>query len=104
MTPTQHRKGDAALLIDGEPRTLRLTLGALAALEENLGAGDFSTLQKKLEAPRVSDLLIVLQALLQGGGFLMSIEALKASDIDLSAAAQAIAKAFRALAPEEGAS
>ncbi|MCB2099059.1 MAG: gene transfer agent family protein [Parvularculaceae bacterium] len=100
---TQHRKGDAELRINGETMTLRLTLGALAALEETLGGGDFTALQKKLEAPRVSDLLLILQALIQGGGRLVSIDALKASDIDLGEAARAIAEAFRALATEKGA-
>src|SRR5690606_14261063 len=94
---TQHRKGDAAIVINGEPMTLRLTLGALAALEETLGQGDFAALQKKLEAPRVSDLLLILQALLQGGGRLVSLDALKTSDIDLADAARAIADAFKSL-------
>ena len=98
---TQHRGGDAALTIDGEARILRLTLGALAALEENLGGGDFAALQKKLETPRVADLLVILQALLQGGGRAMSLDALKASDIDLGDAASAIAKAFSALEPSK---
>lgn len=96
---TQHRTGDATILINGEAKTLRLTLGALAALEENLGQGDFATLQKKLGAPRVGDLLLILQALLQGGGAIFSLDALKASDIDLSEAASAIARAFRGLSP-----
>lgn len=91
------RPGDSRLLINGEPRTLRLTLGALAALEETLGEGDFATLQKRLEAPRVADLLVILSALLKGGGFAISVEALKASDVDLAEAARAIATAFRAL-------
>lgn len=96
---TQHRNGDASITINGEAKTLRLTLGALAALEENLGDGDFSTLEKKLANPRVADLLIVLQALLKGGGFAVTIDALKASDIDLGEAASAIAAAFRSLSP-----
>jgi len=97
---TQHRSGDATIIIDGEARTLRLTLGALAALEETLGDGDFAALQKKLEAPRVADLLVILQALLKGGGLSLSLEKLKASDIDLGDAAAAIAGAFRAIAPQ----
>ncbi len=99
---TQYRSGDASLVINGETKPLRLTLGALASLEENLGQGDFSTLQKRLEAPRVADILVILQALLQGGGFPTTVDALKTSDIDLSQAASAIATAFRTLAPEEG--
>jgi hypothetical protein len=97
---TQYRSGDASLIINGEAKPLRLTLGALASLEEHLGQGDFSSLQKRLEAPRVADILIILQALLQGGGFLTTIEMLKASDVDLSQAASAIAAAFRSLAPQ----
>lgn len=102
---TQHRSGDAAITINGERKILRLTLGALAALEENLGEGDFSSLQKRLEAPRIADLLVILQALLQGGGALMSLDTLKASDLDLGDAARAIAKAFHSLsssAPQAG--
>lgn len=98
---TQRRSGDAAIIINGEAKTLRLTLGALASLEESLGGGDFSTMQRRLEAPRVSDLLVILQALLQGGGAIVSLDALKASDIDLGDAAAAIAKAFSFLHPEE---
>lgn len=98
---TQHRVGDAEIILNGERKTLRLTLGALAALEETLGEGDFASLGRRLETPRVSDLLLILQALLQGGGALVSIDALKASDLDLSEAARAIAKAFASLHPEE---
>ncbi len=94
---SQHRSGDAAITINGETKTLRLTLGALAALEETIGEGDFAALEKKLGNPRIADLLLVLQALLKGGGFSVSIEALKASDIDLGKAAIAIAAAFSTL-------
>jgi hypothetical protein len=97
---SQHRIGDASLVIDGERRILRLTLGALAALEETLGQGDFASLGKRLESPRIADLLVILQALLQGGGHLVSLEALKKSDLDLADAARAIAKAFAALADD----
>lgn len=97
---SQHRPGDADIVINGERKILRLTLGALAELEETLGEGDFATLARRFENPRVGDLLVILQALLQGGGALVSLDALKASDLDLAGAAQAIAKAFAGLAPE----
>jgi len=96
---TTFKKGDASIAINGAPRTLRLTLGALAELEERLGGGEFSAMQARLEAPRIADLLVILQALLRGGGFIISLEALKASDIDLAAAARAVGEAFKALAP-----
>lgn len=97
---TQHRTGDADIVINGERKVLRLTLGALARLEETLGGGDFAALQKRLEAPGVGDLLLMLEALLQGGGTLVTIEALKASDLDFGAAARAVAKAFASLGGE----
>ncbi len=93
----QHRPGDADIVINGERCVLRLTLGALASLEETLGQGDFEALQKRLSTPRLADLLIILQALLAGGGVRLSLEALKASDVDLAAASRAVARAFAAL-------
>ncbi|MCA8889004.1 MAG: gene transfer agent family protein [Parvularculaceae bacterium] len=93
----QSRPGDADIVINGERHVLRLTLGALASLEETLGEGDFEALQKRLSSPRLADLLIILQALLAGGGVRLSLEALKASDVDLAHAARAVARAFAAL-------
>ncbi len=98
---TDPRPGDADILINGERRTLRLTLGALARLEETLGDGDFATLARRLEAPRVADLLVILEALLQGGGARLTQAELRASDLDIADAALAIARAFSSLHPEE---
>lgn len=94
----QHRVGDAYVVIDGERRTIRLTLGALAAIEEELGQGDIGAVAQRLQTLRVADLLVILRALLAGGGFPVTIEALKRADIDLGEAARAVAKAFSALA------
>ena len=98
------RPGDAQLVIDGEPHTLRLTLGALAEIEESLGEGSLPDLAKRLEAPRAGDLLRILHALLRGGGADLTLAALSASDIDFPRAAAAVAAAFGALrdAPSEG--
>jgi hypothetical protein len=90
--------GDADILINGERRRLRLTLGALAHLEAAIGGGDFERLRERLKAPSASDLLLILHALLQGGGATMTLDLLKASDVDFAAAARAIGEAFRALA------
>lgn len=94
-----HPRGDVRIKINGEEKTLRLTLGALAEIEDRLG-GDLSALQARLKNPRVADIILVLHALLTGGGAPMAMEALKASDLDLPAAARAIAKAFEALEAE----
>jgi len=94
-----HPRGDARITINGEQKTLRLTLGALADIEDALG-GDFEALKARLKRPRISDLILILHALLGGGGTPLAIEALKASDIDLPEAARAIAKAFESLNAE----
>ncbi|HPE30707.1 MAG TPA: gene transfer agent family protein [Parvularculaceae bacterium] len=91
--------GETEITINGEKHKLRLTLGALAEMEEALG-GDFASLSERLKSPRVADLLIVLHALLVGGGAKLTLELLKASDVDFAAAAEAIGKAFRAFDPE----
>jgi len=85
-----------SIKINGEEKPLRLTLGALAEIEEALG-GDVDGLKARLSRPRIGDLLIILNALLRGGGASLSLEALKAADVDLAVAANAIAEAFRAL-------
>ncbi len=82
----------AALRIDGETRTLRLTLGALARLERALGAGGVDALAQRLADPRAEDLLRILEALI--GDPALDTEALSRADIDPAAAARAIAEAF----------
>lgn len=92
--------GDADILIDGRLHRLRLTLGAVVAMEEALGGGDFEALRKRLKSPSAADLILILHALLAGGGERMALDILKASDVDFREAARAIASAFRALGEE----
>ncbi|UWQ21003.1 gene transfer agent family protein [Jannaschia sp. W003] len=64
--------GEAALVLDGRRRVLRLTLGALAALEAELGEGDgLVALVARFEAGRfrTRDVVAVLLAGLRGGGW-----------------------------------
>ncbi len=95
-----YRPGDATLTVGGERVTLRLTLGALAEIEDRLGGGDFSELARRLEKPGVGHLLILIEALSAGGGRRLSARELTTAAIDLAEAARAVAKAFAALAPE----
>lgn len=90
--------GETDIVINGRRHTLRLTLGALAEIETAFG-GDFKALSERLKTPRVADLMLVLYALLRGGGADLTLELLKASDVDFAAAARAIGKAFRAFDP-----
>ncbi len=96
-----HPRGDVRLRINGEEKTLRLTLGALADIEDRLGGGDLTALEARLKNPRIADIILILHALLSGGGAALTLEALKASDIDLGEAARAIAKAFETLGAED---
>ena len=95
METPQKKPGDALITIDGEQHLLRLTLGALAEIEEKIGEGNLDALRERLANPRISDLILILHALLFGGGTALSLAALKAADIDLEEASHSIATAFR---------
>jgi hypothetical protein len=64
------RRGDVEALFDGRRYTLRLTLGALAELEDSFGATDLVALAARFEEGRLSarDLLRIIAAGLRGGG------------------------------------
>ena len=59
------------MTIDGEPRVLKLTLGALAELEAELKAGTLIELIERFEEGRFStrDVLALIVAGLRGGGW-----------------------------------
>lgn len=62
--------GEVALVIDGQQRVLKLTLGALAGLEHALEVGSLVELVERFEGGAFStrDVLAVVAAGLQGGG------------------------------------
>lgn len=64
------RRGDVDAVFDGQAFTLRLTLGALAELEDAFGASDLIGLAERFESGRLSarDLLRIIGAGLRGGG------------------------------------
>ena len=100
-------RGEVALVIDGERRVMRLTLGALAELEAALGADSLVALAERFEAGRVSgrDVLAVLVAGLRGAGWEGAAADLRTAEIAggpvaaARAAAELLARAF--LPPEE---
>lgn len=63
--------GEVALVIDGERRVLKLTLGTLAELEAGLAAGSLMDLVERFEAGAFStrDVLALIVAGLRGGGW-----------------------------------
>lgn len=85
-------RGEVSLIIDGEARTLCLTLGALAAIEAGLGCSGFAELGGRLKQLSASDLILVVQALLTGGE---GVETdLTTARIDPASAARAVAESF----------
>lgn len=96
------------LTIDGEPRTLRLTLGALAELEDSLKTDSLVALVERFEAGKFSsgDVLALIVAGLRGGGWDGRAEDLLCAEIDggpvaaARVAAELLAAAFHV--PEAG--
>ncbi|MFN3888978.1 MAG: gene transfer agent family protein [Beijerinckiaceae bacterium] len=64
------RRGDVEAIFDGQRYTLRMTLGALAELEDAFGATDLVALAARFEEGRLSarDLLRIIAAGMRGGG------------------------------------
>jgi len=94
--------GEVALVIDNEQHVLKLTLGALAELETELGSLTMVELVERFETGKFSsrDVLALLVAGLRGGGWQGSASALLQADIAggpmgaARAAAELLARAF----------
>ena len=89
-------RGDVSIIINGIPRILRLTLGALAEIEEALGTDDLDGLAKRLGRLSARDLFAILRALLKGGGDNDAAECLANEPLDLPQALGAVTQAFAA--------
>ena len=95
--------GEVGLVIDGEERVLKLTLGALAELEGELGAGTLVELVERFEAGRFStrEVLMLIVAGLRGGGWRGASRDLLSAEIEggpveaARAAGMLLARAFR---------
>jgi hypothetical protein len=92
-------RGEVALSVDGQPRAMRLTLGALAELEARLKSDSLMEMIGRFEtgAFRVADLIALLAAGLNGGGWRVSEAELVQASIDGGplAAAQAAARLLK---------
>jgi hypothetical protein len=99
--------GEVEVTVDGTPRIARLTLGALAELEEELGEDSLVALVSRFEKGEVSarDVLALLVAGLRGGGWRVSRPDLLAAEIAggplaaARAAALLLARAFGTASP-----
>jgi hypothetical protein len=92
-------RGEVDLVVDGEPRTMRLTLASLAELEARLKSESLVELIGRFEAGgfRVRDLIALLTAGLNGGGWRIGEADLVKARIEGGplAAAQAAAQLLR---------
>lgn len=91
-------RGEARVRLAGEERTLCLTLGALAEIETGLGIEGLAALAERMRTLSARDLMVVLAALLRGGGEMALAAGLADAAIDPREAAQAVAWAFTAAA------
>ena len=82
-------------MIGGVARRLCLTLGALAEIEAAFGCARMSELEARMRALSAADLLVVVAALLRGGGEGELATRLSEQDVAPGAAARAVAEAFR---------
>jgi hypothetical protein len=94
--PHNQARGEVLLDVDGRPRKLCVTLGALAELEAAFDINSFAELGERLAHLTASDLIHVLAALTAGGGEVISCAELARARIDPAQAAAAVAEAFRA--------
>ncbi|MGZ9809871.1 gene transfer agent family protein [Pseudoroseicyclus sp. H15] len=98
--------GEVELSVDGLPMRARLTLGALAELEEALGTGSLAELIERFEGGAFSgrDLLLLITAGLRGGGWQGRPDDLLQAEIEggpVGAAAAAARLLALAFAPPE---
>ena len=95
-------RGEVALVLDDQSYRMRLTLGALAELEEELAEPSLMALVQRFETGGFStrDVLALLCAGLRGGGVQMDPDTLAAARIEggpmraAQAAAELLARAF----------
>ena len=94
--------GEVALVIDGQRRVCKLTLGALAELEASLGTDTLVAVVERFEGAQFSsrDVLALLVAGLRGGGWRGTVDDLLSAEIAggpvgaAKVAAELLARAF----------
>lgn len=95
-------RGEVELVVDGKVQVMRLTLGALAELEDHLDSDTLVDLAERFETGRFAtrDVLALIVAGLQGGGWSGTAQDLLSADIAggpvaaARAAASLLARAF----------
>ena len=86
-----------ALTIDGEQVPVRLTLGALAEIEDALGADTLSDLARMLANPSVRQILLILPVLIRAAGGAAAVPRISEGTVHLGEAMRVMAHLFRDL-------
>src|SRR5690242_14569501 len=89
-------RGDSELVAGNQHYSMRLTLGALAEIEDALGLSSLGDIATRLKTLATSDIAAVASALLRGGGHNVSAADVLEFDCDLAYIVRAIAAAFTA--------
>jgi len=95
-------RGEVVVALAGEPRRVCLTLGALAEIETGLGVDGLEGVAARMKALSARDLMVVLAALLRGGGEEAFADGLARAAVDPREAAEAVARAFAASSGQAG--
>ena len=85
---------DTTVTINDEEFTLRLTLGGLARLEEQIGVSKLSELQERLAEPSARDLEQIALTMLRSSGEPIADNFFMTADVSLDALLPAILAAF----------
>jgi hypothetical protein len=102
MTGANGARGEVTATLAGAERRLCLTLGALAEIETGLGVSGIAALGERMRILSAGDLLVVLAALLRGGGEEGLADGLGRAGVDPRDAAEAVARAFASSGQAEG--
>jgi hypothetical protein len=98
-------RGEAAVIPGDARRRACLTLGALAEIETGLGVDGMAAVAERMKTLSARDLMIVLAAVLRGGGEVepkVAAVVEGVADVDAGAARHGAARARRAGAIDEG--
>jgi hypothetical protein len=89
-------RGDAEFVAGDKRYAMRLTLGALAEIEDALGADSLADLAERLKHLGTGDIALVASALMRGASADISAAEVLKLDADLGALIAAIGRAFDA--------
>jgi len=89
-------RGESELLAGGKSFLMRLTLGALAEIEDGLGLANIGDIADRLKSLATKDIAVVASALLRGGGTDLSPAEVMKLETDVGSLVGAITGAFDA--------